>query len=685
MHTLAIDMAVFRELLKQRLPKLCQHLNALQFNALTESSSPLSLFYGKKSKARKDKLAENSNNNLSASYEPPLTNVFTMQWYLTLFATCLPKSVLLRVWDCLFLEGAEILFRTSIAIWDKLSVSVMKATSADSFYSMMSVLTVKLFEKDVINENDLMNKIYSYGPFPLSGLEELREKLTFNITPFQQASSLQSAERGSKAKRKQDQGLSHLKLNTAGDSNNEDVLIGDLNPGSPGANSDNLDLALRTKMKEDGDKSKRRYFYDEENDDDEVEDLAQMISCFALLMPNRQISSSSASNMPSPSSTTNDIMLHAAAAASAYGSKLVTTKNKKDRKSTSKDSSSEQQQQQKLSDDVSSVTPGAFSYIAQMYNPKPLGDHLTSDLNELKKQYKKLKERQQQAHIIVQAASDQHRRSLLQKNNSSPPLPKRMDKLSVTSPGMIFGPIDSPKKKLIDSFEPSRTIKPSVPPIDSTTPVVNHLLIKPSDLQCNTVKQAITLVNSSSAETSSYADSYIDIEKNIKSLNHECSNLEKLQSHQKKEDAKMKPYYSDDSEDDEDEATDEDLDETNKSGVFGDKEKGFGCQEPAIKDLDLVKSNLIQFGDGFREPKSRSDSSSSSCDDCFDKESIVSKPEVPGPSHEQLKKKLSNESKLVMKHLAREEKRNMNAFNPFPMRQINSNVAKNGMRLGLYK
>lgn len=102
-----------------------------------------------------------------------------MQWFLTLFATCLPKNTLLRVWDCVFLEGSEILFRTSLAIWDKLATSVMKATSADSFYSMMSILSIRLFdESSGAGENELIAKIYSYGPFPLPGLNELREKFT---------------------------------------------------------------------------------------------------------------------------------------------------------------------------------------------------------------------------------------------------------------------------------------------------------------------------------------------------------------------------------------------------------------------------------------------------------------------------------------------------------------------------
>ena len=213
MHSLAIDMAVFRELLKAKLPKLCNHLNALQFNSITESGqSPLALFSSKKSSG-KPKHRSTAN---ATTYEPPLTNVFTMQWFLTLFATCLPKNVLLRVWDCIFLEGAEILFRTSIAIWDKLSASVMKADSADSFYSMMSVLTIKLFDPSVINENDFINKIYSYGSFPLVGLVELREKFTFNITPFQQL-TLPKVSNG--------ESLSSLKLVKESSSTSEGILI----------------------------------------------------------------------------------------------------------------------------------------------------------------------------------------------------------------------------------------------------------------------------------------------------------------------------------------------------------------------------------------------------------------------------------------------------------------------------
>lgn len=49
---LSIDMAVFRELLRCKLPRLSRHLDVLQ----------------------------TSSKEGTTSYEPPLTNVFTMQW-----------------------------------------------------------------------------------------------------------------------------------------------------------------------------------------------------------------------------------------------------------------------------------------------------------------------------------------------------------------------------------------------------------------------------------------------------------------------------------------------------------------------------------------------------------------------------------------------------------------------------
>ncbi|XP_038054480.1 TBC1 domain family member 30-like isoform X2 [Patiria miniata] len=171
LRALSVDMAVFRELLHFKLPELAEHL---------------------------DKLQKTSNDG---SYEPPLTNVFTMQWFLTLFATCLPKPLVLRVWDSIFLEGSEILLRVAMAIWAKLADKLMEVESADEFYSTMGLLGNKMLKGEIIDGDELIQTIYSLAPFPFPHLNEIREKYMFSITPFAPLGSLpEKSEGGAKGR-----------------------------------------------------------------------------------------------------------------------------------------------------------------------------------------------------------------------------------------------------------------------------------------------------------------------------------------------------------------------------------------------------------------------------------------------------------------------------------------------------
>ncbi|CAH0555464.1 unnamed protein product [Brassicogethes aeneus] len=151
---LSVDMAVFRELLRTRLPRLSKHLDTLQ-------------------SAAKDG---------NTSYEPPLTNVFTMQWFLTLFCNCLPQPTVLRVWDLIMLEGNEVLLRTALAIWQTLAERIMTVRSADEFYCIMGVLTRELLESDLLDANSLVKAVVSIGP--LTELKPLREHYMYNINPW---------------------------------------------------------------------------------------------------------------------------------------------------------------------------------------------------------------------------------------------------------------------------------------------------------------------------------------------------------------------------------------------------------------------------------------------------------------------------------------------------------------------
>lgn len=157
LRALSVDMAVFRDLLRLKLPRLSQHLHHLQKAA---------------------------NKEAGGSYEPPLTNVFTMQWFLTMFATCLPAHTVLKIWDSVFFEGSEVLFRVALAIWERLGERIEYCQTADEFYSTMGCLTQEMLDHSLIDPVELMLEVYSMAVFPFPQLAELREKYTYNITPF---------------------------------------------------------------------------------------------------------------------------------------------------------------------------------------------------------------------------------------------------------------------------------------------------------------------------------------------------------------------------------------------------------------------------------------------------------------------------------------------------------------------
>ena len=103
LYALSVDMAAFRELLKHTLPELSLHIENLQRGA----SGVIKKSYSSE--------CPPDINSINA-YEPPLADVFTMQWFLTIFASALPRKATRRVWDLMFLEGSEMLLHTGVAI-----------------------------------------------------------------------------------------------------------------------------------------------------------------------------------------------------------------------------------------------------------------------------------------------------------------------------------------------------------------------------------------------------------------------------------------------------------------------------------------------------------------------------------------------------------------------------------------
>ncbi|CAF1929861.1 unnamed protein product [Rotaria magnacalcarata] len=166
LHALAIDMTVFGQWLKIYNPQLHLHLQTLQSSSSSSAAAASS----------------SCNDDSDENYEPPLLNVFTIQWFLTLFATCLPRPATLRVWDVLMIEGSEVLFRTGLLLWSKLGVAVSKVSTADQFYSAMGHLSVQLLDEKILDADNLIKGLYNFGPFPTPMLSELRQKFTFQQT-----------------------------------------------------------------------------------------------------------------------------------------------------------------------------------------------------------------------------------------------------------------------------------------------------------------------------------------------------------------------------------------------------------------------------------------------------------------------------------------------------------------------
>ena len=144
---LRVDMAVVDEMIAILLPGLNQHMNGLSLEKelMTES-------------------------------DPPLVNMYTMQWFMTLFSNCLPRKLVLRIWDLLLIEGNEILIRTALGIWEHLSDKIKFIESADDFCAILNVLMKELRELDDDQSDQLVENILNMVSFPFPRLDEFRHK-----------------------------------------------------------------------------------------------------------------------------------------------------------------------------------------------------------------------------------------------------------------------------------------------------------------------------------------------------------------------------------------------------------------------------------------------------------------------------------------------------------------------------
>ena len=105
LYALSADMTVVKELMKLHLPNLHAHMERLRQKEVRNHTSFSS---------------EDTPVASGPAYEPPLADVFTVQWFLTLFSISLPTKLVRKVWDTILVEGSEMMIYASLAIWELL-------------------------------------------------------------------------------------------------------------------------------------------------------------------------------------------------------------------------------------------------------------------------------------------------------------------------------------------------------------------------------------------------------------------------------------------------------------------------------------------------------------------------------------------------------------------------------------
>lgn len=156
-------MEVFRELLVHKVPKLAKHLQKLQNSTNEPSFEPPIINVS----------PDTISNPLLLT--TALVQVFTIQWFLTLFSNCLPYFTVLRIWDLIMIEGSDVLLRAALSIWKILEDRILnEIKTADDFYCKMESVSAELLNGTLVDSNRLIAMICSLGP--IRDLQGLRQK-----------------------------------------------------------------------------------------------------------------------------------------------------------------------------------------------------------------------------------------------------------------------------------------------------------------------------------------------------------------------------------------------------------------------------------------------------------------------------------------------------------------------------
>ncbi|KAL1821769.1 hypothetical protein ACET3Z_016638 [Daucus carota] len=127
-----VEQRVFKDLLMKHCPKLCAHLETLEFDV----------------------------------------SIVATEWFLCLFAKSLPSETTLRVWDILFYEGTNVLFRVALALFMMKEDELVLTQNVGDAVNRIHLTTHRLF-----NPDDILTVAYDkIGSMALTNISKQRKK-----------------------------------------------------------------------------------------------------------------------------------------------------------------------------------------------------------------------------------------------------------------------------------------------------------------------------------------------------------------------------------------------------------------------------------------------------------------------------------------------------------------------------
>ena len=76
----------------------------------------------------------------------------TLQWFITLFSSCLQVKILIRLWDLLFYQGTTILFRISLAMLKRVEKQITEASNSAEIFNILTSLPATVDDFDELLE-----------------------------------------------------------------------------------------------------------------------------------------------------------------------------------------------------------------------------------------------------------------------------------------------------------------------------------------------------------------------------------------------------------------------------------------------------------------------------------------------------------------------------------------------------